>query len=125
MKTAFAGAYGISIAFPADYEGMFWIDAKAMEPSLDWIGFMAYDIIGSSTVVAAHTDITVIASDILPLWFDDFPPAKINLGLASYGRGYTLTSSKNLLNPYPSMVACLLTILRHELYYSWMRCYRL
>ncbi len=28
----------------------------------------------------------------MPLWFDGLDPAKINLGLAAYGRGYTVSS---------------------------------
>lgn len=40
--------------------------------------------------VAGHTNIPEIFNWTLPLWYDDIDPAKVNMGLAYYGRGYTL-----------------------------------
>lgn len=37
--------------------------------------------------VRGQTDIREIHNDTLPLWFDHLDPAKINMGLAYYGRG--------------------------------------
>lgn len=42
-------------------------------------------------VVRGQADIRDIENDTLPLWFDDLDPAKINFGMALYGRGYTLS----------------------------------
>jgi len=92
MNTAFAGAFKISIAFPVDYGDMFWIDAKGMAPYLDSIGYMAYDQRNADGTVSAHTDVVKTAEHALPFWFAGVDPAKINLGLASYGRGFTLAS---------------------------------
>ena len=43
------------------------------------------------SIVRGQADIRDISNDTLPLWFDDLNPAKINFGLAYYGRGYTLS----------------------------------
>lgn len=94
MSASFGSAFKISIAFPVDYGDMFWIDAKGMEPFLDSIGFMAYDQKNPDGTVSAHTDVVKTAEHALPLWFAGINPAKINLGLASYGRGFTLASKR-------------------------------
>ena len=66
---------------------------------MDWFGFMAYDLHGPwdagvttiGSVIRPQTDIREIINDTLPLWYDSLDPAKINLGLAYYGRGFTLS----------------------------------
>lgn len=92
MKAKYGTTYGISIAFPQDFGDMFWIDAKGMAPYLNWIGYMSYDISNPDGSLTAHTDITKIENHALPFWFDGIDPAKLNLGLASYGRGFTVAS---------------------------------
>ncbi|KAI4262989.1 MAG: hypothetical protein L6R42_001847 [Xanthoria sp. 1 TBL-2021] len=75
------------------------MDPKAMEPYLDFFGFMAYDLHGFwdadvktlGSIIRPQTDIREIDNNTLPLWFDKLDPAKVNLGLAYYGRGYTVT----------------------------------
>lgn len=42
----------------------------------------------------AQTAITDIDSCMLPLWYDGVPPFKINLGIAYYGRGFTLSDER-------------------------------
>jgi hypothetical protein len=42
MKTAFNGNYGISLTLAPDYWYLRGFDAKAMEPYVDFFGFMAY-----------------------------------------------------------------------------------
>ena len=74
---------------------------QGMEPYVDWFGFMGYDLHGTwdadvvvlGSLVRGQTDIRDIYNDTQPLWFDDLDPSKINLGLAAYGRGYTLQST--------------------------------
>lgn len=59
---------------------------------------MAYDLHGSwdadvltlGKLVRGQADIREIGNNTTPLWFDGLNPAKINFGLAMYGRGYTL-----------------------------------
>ncbi|KAK7994851.1 hypothetical protein PG990_013624 [Apiospora arundinis] len=99
MRAAYGTAYGISLTLAPDYWYLRWFDAKAMEPYVDFFGFMAYDLHGSwdadvktlGKLVRGQADIREISSNTVPLWFDGLNPAKINFGLAMYGRGYTLS----------------------------------
>ncbi|KAH6671248.1 glycoside hydrolase superfamily [Halenospora varia] len=110
MRASFGTQYGISLALAPDYWYLRGFDAKAMESSVDWFGFMAYDLHGSwdtdvktlGSLVRGQTDIRDISSDTLPLWFAGLNPAKINFGTAYYGRGYTLAdpSCSHLLCPF-------------------------
>lgn len=121
MNTAFAGNFGISIAFPVDYGDMFWIDAKGMEPFINWFGFMAYDLKNPDGTVTAQTDILKIQNDALPLWFDGLDPGNINLGLASYGRGFTL-AGKNARNTRAKAGQQRLTDYRYKLQHPQLSC---
>ncbi len=110
MREAYGNSYGISMALAPDYWYLRWFDAKAMEPFVDWFGFMAYDLHGSwdadvlalGKLVRGQADMREISSNTLPLWFDGLNPAKINFGLAMYGRGYTLAdpTCNQLLCPF-------------------------
>ena len=101
MRKAFGTKFGISLTLAPDYWYLRGFDPKAMEPYVDFFGFMSYDLHGSwdadvktlGSLVRPQTDIREIANDSVPLFFDGLDPAKINFGLASYGRGYTLASS--------------------------------
>ncbi|KAF5244120.1 hypothetical protein FANTH_7875 [Fusarium anthophilum] len=46
MRAAYGGKYGISLTLAPDYWYLRWFDAKAMEPYVDFFGFMAYDLHG-------------------------------------------------------------------------------
>ncbi|KAI9150631.1 Chitotriosidase-1 [Paramyrothecium foliicola] len=110
MRAALGTSYGISVTLAPDYWYLRWFDAKAMEPYVDFFGFMAYDLHGSwdqdvkalGMKVRGQADIREISNNTVPLWFDGLNPAKINFGLAMYGRGYTLADPKcnDLLCPF-------------------------
>ncbi|KAI1854021.1 hypothetical protein JX266_001162 [Neoarthrinium moseri] len=110
MRAAYGIAYGISLTLAPDYWYLRWFDAKAMERNVDFFGFMAYDLHGSwdadvktlGSLVRGQADIREISKNTLPLWFDGLDPAKLNFGLAMYGRGYTLAdpSCNQLLCPF-------------------------
>ncbi|KAI8254607.1 Chitotriosidase-1 [Colletotrichum sp. SAR11_239] len=110
MRAAYGTAYGISLTLAPDYWYLRWFDAKAMEPYVDFFGFMAYDLHGSwdadvlalGKKVRGQADIQEISKNTVPLWFDGLNPAKLNFGLAMYGRGYTLAdpSCSDLLCPF-------------------------
>jgi chitinase len=42
MRAAYGSKYGISLTLAPDYWYLRWFDAKAMEPYVDFFGFMAY-----------------------------------------------------------------------------------
>jgi hypothetical protein len=44
MRAAYGSNYGISLTLAPDYWYLRWFDAKAMEPYVDFFGFMAYDL---------------------------------------------------------------------------------
>ncbi|KAH7236571.1 oviduct-specific glycoprotein, partial [Fusarium tricinctum] len=98
MRAAYSTNYGISLTLAPDYWYLRWFDAKAMEPYVDFFGFMAYDLHGFwdedvktlGKLVRGQADIREISTNTIPLWFAGLDPKKINFGLALYGRGYTL-----------------------------------
>ncbi|KAF5026826.1 hypothetical protein F66182_1110 [Fusarium sp. NRRL 66182] len=98
MRAAYGDKYGISLTLAPDYWYLRWFDAKAMEPYVDFFGFMAYDLHGSwdsdvrtlGKIIRGQADIREIGNNTIPLWFDGLDPKKINFGLAMYGRGYTV-----------------------------------
>ena len=102
--------FNFSLTLAPDFWYLRWFDAKAMESSVDFFGFMAYDLHGSwdsdvltlGKLVRGQADIREISNNTIPLWFDGLDPAKINFGLAMYGRGYTLASAgcSDLLCPF-------------------------
>lgn len=110
MRAAYGTRFGISLTLAPDYWYLRWFDAKGMEASVDFFGFMAYDLHGSwdadvkalGKLVRGQADIREITNNTTPLWFDGLNPQKINFGLAMYGRGYTLAdpTCNQLLCPF-------------------------
>ncbi|KAL1858931.1 hypothetical protein Daus18300_009801 [Diaporthe australafricana] len=98
MRAAFGTKYGISLTLPASYWYLRWFKPKEMEPYVDFFGLMTYDLHGpwdesvsqTGKVVLGQTNIPEIYNWTQPLWYAGVDPAKINFGLAYYGRGYTL-----------------------------------
>ncbi|MCJ1248162.1 hypothetical protein MMC30_005379 [Trapelia coarctata] len=99
LRAAFGTSYGLSSILAPDYWYLRGMDPKGMEPYVDFFGFMAYDLHGFwdayvptiGAMIRPQTDIRDIQNDTLRLWFDNIDPSKVNLGLAYYGRGYTVT----------------------------------
>ncbi|KAI1520357.1 chitinase [Pyrenophora tritici-repentis] len=108
MRVAFGSKYEISLTLAPDYWYLRYFDAKSMESSVDFFGFMAYDLHGPwdinqktiQPVVRGQADIREIGNDTLLLWFDELDASKINFGVALYGRGYTVA------NPSCNSVGC-------------------
>ncbi|XP_014554338.1 glycoside hydrolase family 18 protein, partial [Bipolaris victoriae FI3] len=104
MREAYGKKYGISLTLAPDYWYLRYFDAEAMQPYVDFFGFMAYDLHGSwdSDVETLGSLVRGQADNTLPLWYANLDPAKINFGLAWYGRGYTLSdpSCNKLLCPF-------------------------
>ena len=82
-----------------------------MQYYVDFFNFMAYDLHGpweawdQGAIVRPQTSILDIDNAMQPLWFDGVDPSKINMGIAYYGRGYTLsnTSCTDIGCPYSNV----------------------
>ncbi|KAF7558106.1 hypothetical protein G7Z17_g84 [Cylindrodendrum hubeiense] len=101
MRAVFGTKYGISVAIPTSYWYLRWFKPKEMEPYVDYFGVMTYDLHGPwdedvkqiGRVILGHTNVPEIANWSLPLYYDGVSPAKLNMGLAYYARGYTVADS--------------------------------
>ncbi|KAI1157988.1 glycoside hydrolase superfamily [Nemania serpens] len=91
MRAAFGASYGISATIPASYWYLKWFDPVGMEPYVDFLGLLSYDLHDVGPVIIGQTNIPELANWTLPLWYDQVDPSKINMGLAYYGRGYTVS----------------------------------
>jgi chitinase len=93
---AFAGRFGLSLTIAQDYWYLRGLKPVRIEPYIDFMGLMAYDLHGSwetdvntlGSKVHPQTDITEIDRDLLPLWFDGVDPGKLNMGIAYYRQTY-------------------------------------
>ncbi|KAK1751034.1 hypothetical protein QBC47DRAFT_417470 [Echria macrotheca] len=98
MRLAFGTSYGISLTLAPDYWYLRWFDAKGLEPWVDHMGFMAYDLHGFwdmdvlalGAIVRGQADIREIYNNSIPLAYAELDFSKIDFGVAWYGRGYTL-----------------------------------
>jgi chitinase len=101
MRASFGTQFGISIAIPSSYWYLRWFKPKEMQQYVDWFGIMTYDLHGPwdekvsqiGKFVLGHTNIPEIYNWTQPLWYDGVDPAKVNMGLAYYARGYTVSDS--------------------------------
>ncbi|KAJ6071012.1 glycoside hydrolase [Penicillium canescens] len=101
LKEACGEKYGISATLPSSYYYLKGFDVKGMADYVDHYNFMSYDIHGTwdgnsawtSSVINPHTNLTEISEGLNLLWRNDVDPAKVNLGLAFYGRSFTLKDS--------------------------------
>ncbi|KAL2754188.1 glycoside hydrolase family 18 protein [Sodiomyces alcalophilus JCM 7366] len=99
MKEAFAGRYGLSVTLPASYWYLRHFDVAGMEPHVDWLNVMTYDIHGvwdsgnrwTGPYARPHTNLTEIDQALSLLWRSGVSASNVVLGLAYYGRSFTLT----------------------------------
>lgn len=71
-------------------------DLKSIEPYVDWFNIMTYDLHGSwekPNVAEPHTNLSDIQTTLDLVWNAGVNPGKVILGLADYGKTYTLASS--------------------------------
>ncbi|OQE13828.1 hypothetical protein PENFLA_c043G08195 [Penicillium flavigenum] len=91
--------FGISITAPTSYWYLRWFDISAIADAVDFINFYqsGYDLHGVwdahdpyGSHIYAHTNLTEIEQSLQLLWRNNIDPAKVNLGLAFYGRSFEL-----------------------------------
>ncbi|KAI8625119.1 hypothetical protein F5Y19DRAFT_277848 [Xylariaceae sp. FL1651] len=98
MRSAYGNSFGISATIPASYWYLRWFDPIKMQPYVDYFNLLSYDLHGPwdktvddiGPVIIGQTNIPELYNWTLPLWYDGVDPSKINMGLAYYGRGYTV-----------------------------------
>ncbi|OJJ00682.1 hypothetical protein ASPVEDRAFT_129047 [Aspergillus versicolor CBS 583.65] len=91
---------GLSITLPASYWYLRGFDIVHLEPHVDFLNIMTYDIHGVwdgpiealGQYALAHTNLTEINLALELLWRNHINPERINLGLGFYGRSFTLAS---------------------------------
>ncbi|TVY56649.1 Chitotriosidase-1 [Lachnellula suecica] len=99
MRDAFGDKFGISIALPNDFSYLAAWNPSALQSYVTFFNFMAYDLHGPweekrlGAELRPQASLLDIEKTILPAWFDDLDPAKINLGLPYYSRGYTVSNT--------------------------------
>ncbi|GLB09477.1 hypothetical protein AtubIFM57258_005399 [Aspergillus tubingensis] len=89
---------GISITIPSSYYYMQHFDLASLSKYVDWFNIMAYDLHGTwdedskwtGPYVNAHTNITELQTTLDLLWRNDIDSSKVVLGMAYYGRSFTL-----------------------------------
>ncbi|KAH8728092.1 glycoside hydrolase superfamily, partial [Phaeosphaeriaceae sp. PMI808] len=98
LRQAFGSDFGISVAIPSSYEHMKNMDPKALEAHVNWLNILTFDFHGPwdaktpglGPQIKPHTDLKEIDNALNTLWKIGMDPKKINLGVANYGRGYTV-----------------------------------
>ncbi|KAF2994459.1 hypothetical protein E8E14_002478 [Neopestalotiopsis sp. 37M] len=101
LKVVLGSNYGISVTLPSSYWYLQGFDVVSMEPYVDWFNLMSYDIHGkwdgnspyTQAIVQPHTNLTEIIEGLDLLWRNNIKPSKVVLGLAFYGRSFTLSDS--------------------------------
>jgi GH18 family chitinase len=92
------GRDGLSITLPASYWYLQHFDVKQISQHVDFLNVMTYDMHGTwdkgnkwlGAYLNAHTNLTEIKNSMDLLWRNDIPPEKVVLGMAFYGRAFTV-----------------------------------
>ncbi|KGO56945.1 Chitinase II [Penicillium expansum] len=95
------GRNGISITLPASYWYLQHFDVKALAKSVSFFNIMSYDLHGTWDLgnkwtggyLNAHTNLTEIDLALDLLWRNDIQKGMVVMGLAFYGRTYTIDPS--------------------------------
>ncbi|KAL8664747.1 MAG: hypothetical protein Q9202_002749 [Teloschistes flavicans] len=95
------GNKGLSMTLPTSFWYLQHFDVKSIQDSVDWFNFMTYDLHGTwdsqsrflGPYLAPHTNLTEIDLGLDLLWRAGVQSNKVVLGLAWYGRSFTLSDS--------------------------------
>ncbi|KNG46052.1 glycoside hydrolase family 18 protein [Stemphylium lycopersici] len=84
--------FGITVVVPPQDVLLKNMDLKGMEDSVHWFTFLAFDLHGpwDGSTIRPHTDLAEIDAALNLLSSTNIAPRKINLGIANYGRGFTV-----------------------------------
>ncbi|KAH4000096.1 hypothetical protein HBH98_070970 [Parastagonospora nodorum] len=98
MRQALGNNIGLGVAIPAQYTYLQNIDLKGLEAQVDWLSILTYDLHGAwdattpglGPKIRPHTDLQEVDTALNLLWGTQIDSRKINMGIANYGRGYTV-----------------------------------
>lgn len=99
MSEAFAEYdFDLTITLPCSYWYMQHFDIVSMEKYVSWFNVMSYDMNGAWNAESLYigpymyglTNLTQIEEGFGLLWRNNIDPAKVVMGMAFYGRTYTM-----------------------------------
>jgi chitinase len=90
----------ITVAVPLGFNYLRHFDLQNIHPVVDFLNMMAYDLHGAwdanisglGPFVRSHTNITEIEDSLNMFFKSGVPPTKLVLGMAAYGRSFTLSN---------------------------------
>ncbi|KAM0798075.1 glycoside hydrolase superfamily [Usnea florida] len=93
------GKKGLSMTLPTSYWYLQHFNVNSLQESVDWFNFMTYDLHGVwdkqsqfvGPYIAPHTNLTEIDLGLDLLWRAGVQADKVTLGMAWYGRSFTLS----------------------------------
>jgi len=88
--------YTLSVAIPPTDWELLDYNIVGLAEHVDWFNFMSFDYHTPKNIpktVGAHTDLKLIDSVVIEL-IEEVPPTKFVLGMAAYGRTYTLSDDR-------------------------------
>ncbi|EDU43712.1 ChiA Chitinase [Pyrenophora tritici-repentis] len=98
VRQALGSTFVVSVVLPAQEGYLKNMNPGAMQDDVNWFTVLTYDLHGSwddiSQGIKPHTDLAEIDGALNLLWTDKIDPAKVLMGVANYGRGYTVADTK-------------------------------
>lgn len=98
LRDYFGKDFGISVVVPAQYEYLKNMDLLKMQDAVNWFTVLTYDLHGPwdafipdlGPKIQPHTNLTEIDAALNLLSSAKLDSSKINMGIANYGRGFTV-----------------------------------
>ncbi|SCO82657.1 related to chitinase [Fusarium oxysporum] len=96
-----SGRDGVSLTLPASYWYLQHFDINAIQKHIDFFNIMSYDLHGTwdkgnkwvGAYLNSHTNLTEITQALDLLWRNNLSSDKVVLGLAFYGRAFTVENT--------------------------------
>ena len=101
LREAFGARYGLTMAVPLSHWYLRHFDVARLSEHVDLFNVMSYDIHGTwdrnypsmGPFVRSHTNLTAIKQGVKMFWKNGVGSHQLVLGLAAYGRSFTLQSA--------------------------------